>query len=77
MASANKSILLSRSPQRIPPKKRKRFELLAALWILIYASTALLFVTISIVAGVCAWLLDSAWGALANSGQKDDQQRKS
>ena len=71
MASANKSILLSRSPQRIPPKKRKRFELLAALWILIYASTALLLVTTAIVVGLCLSLLDAA------SGERFDRQRKS
>jgi hypothetical protein len=71
MASAIKSIGLRRSSQRIPAEKHKPSELFAAFWTLIYASTALLLVTTSIIVAACASLSDSAWG------ERLDRQSKS
>jgi hypothetical protein len=55
MASANKSIQSPRFPQRIPPDKSTQSDCsgFGALWILLYASTALILATTSIVVAVC------------------------
>jgi hypothetical protein len=73
MASATKSIQLSRSSQRIPTQRFKQLKEAAsgALWTLIYTSTALLLVTTAIVVGLCLSLFDAA------SGERFDRQRKS
>jgi hypothetical protein len=55
MASVNKFIQSPRFPQRIPLDKSSKSEssVFGVLWILLYASTALILATTSIVVAVC------------------------